>query len=65
MRFALLRGSERRSTVVVDEVCDSDAEQGRVHAGVEAGDALALDDAAGSIERRRLSALGLDLGAGG
>jgi hypothetical protein len=51
-------------TVVVDKVCDADAEEGRVEAGVEACDALALDDAARSIERRRLGALRFDLGAG-
>ena len=51
-------------TVVVDKVCDADAEEGRVEAGVEACDALALDDAARGIERRRLGALRFDLGAG-
>ena len=51
-------------TVVVDKVCDADAEESRVEAGIEAGDALALDDAARGIERRRLGALRFDLGAG-
>ena len=51
-------------TVVVDEICDADAEERRVEAGVEAGDTLALDDASRGIERRRLSALRFDLGAG-
>jgi hypothetical protein len=51
-------------TVVVDKICDADAEEGRVKACVEARDALALDDAARGIERRRLGALRFDLGAG-
>jgi hypothetical protein len=52
-------------TVVVDEVGHADAEEGRIEAGVEACNTLALDDAARCIEGRRLSALGFDLGAGG
>ena len=50
--------------VVVDEIGDADAEERRVEAGVEAWDALALDDATGGGERRRRGAFGFDLGAG-
>lgn len=37
------------STIVVYEVCDADSEDSTVEAGVEAGDAFTLDDAADCI----------------
>ncbi len=51
--------------VVVDEVGHCDAEEGRVEAGVEAGDTLSGNEAADCIEEARIRALRLDLGAGG
>ena len=51
--------------IVVDEVCDADAEEGAVKACVEAGNAFAGDDAFGGVEGRCLGPLRFDLGAGG
>jgi hypothetical protein len=54
-----------RLTVVVDEVGDSDAEQGAVKTGVETDDTLAVEDALGGGECAGVCLLLLDLGAGG
>ena len=51
--------------VVVDEVGDADAEQGRVDAGVQPGYAFSGDDLLHGIDELALSFLGLDLSSGG
>lgn len=56
---------EEGNTVVVDEVRDADAEEGGVEPRVEAGNAFALDDAAGGVKGGGVGAFGFDLGAGG
>jgi hypothetical protein len=57
-------GGERR-TVVVDEVCDANAEEGGVEPGVEAGDAFSLDYAPDGVVGGGVGTFGFDLGAGG
>ncbi len=57
-------GGERR-TVVVDEVCDANAEEGGVEPGVEACDAFSLDYAPDGVVGGGLGTFGFDLGAGG
>lgn len=52
-------------TVVVHEVGNADTEEGGLEAGVQPGDTLALDDAAGGIKGGKLRAFRLDLGACG
>lgn len=64
-RRFLEEGTRPFVPVVIDKVCDANAEEGGLEACVEPGDALALDDAAGSIEGRRLRTLRFDLGACG
>lgn len=66
---SLERGLLEESTrpfvpVVVDEVCDADAEECGVETGVETCDALALDDAAGGVEGGGLRTFGFDLSPG-
>lgn len=51
--------------VVVDEVGDADAKQGRVDARVEARDALARDDLLDGFDELALGLFGFDLGSGG
>lgn len=58
-------GHGRDGTVVVDKVGDADAEESAVQACIQTRDALAVNDAAGSIERGELRAFGFDLGACG
>jgi len=54
-----------RRTVIVDKVCDADAEEGGVETRVEACNAFSLYDAPGGVVGGGLRAFGLDLGAGG
>lgn len=51
--------------VVVDEVGDADAEEGRVDARVQAREALARDDLLDGLGEVALGLFGLDLGSGG
>lgn len=62
---ALKGGPSPLVPVVVDEVRDRDAKEGRVEAGVEAGEALAVEDVLDGLEDRGRRTLGLDLGARG
>lgn len=50
--------------VVVDEVGDADAEEGRVDSGIETGNAFAGNDSLDGIDELALGLLGFDLGAG-
>lgn len=50
-------------TVVVHKVGNRNAKDGAVKPRVQAGDALARDDAARGVQHRRVGALRLDLGA--
>jgi hypothetical protein len=62
------RGLEARARpfvpVVVDEVCDADAEERRVEASVEPACAFAVEDMLYGCEEGGGGAFGLDLGAG-
>jgi hypothetical protein len=51
--------------IVVDEVGDADAEQGRVNTGVEARDTFASDNLLDGLDKLALGLLGLDLCASG
>lgn len=59
------KGARPLVPVVVDEVCDADAEEGRVDARVQAGDALAGNDSLNGGDEARVGLFGLDLGARG
>ena len=63
-RRALEEGARPLVPVVVHEVGHADAEQRRVQARVQAGDALAPHDVSDRVQRRRVRALRLDLRAG-
>ena len=52
-------------TVIVDEVRDSDAKQRALKAGIQATQALALDNALDGLQGVGVGLLGLDLGSGG
>lgn len=54
-----------RRTIIVDEVCDADAEEGRVETRVEASNAFSLYNAPNGIVGGGVRAFGLDLGACG
>lgn len=56
---------EQGPTVVVDEICDADAEESRVEARVEAGNAFSLDDAADGVVGGGVGSFRFDLSAGG
>lgn len=47
-----LYASTRQHTVVVDEVGNADAEEGRIQPSIETSDAFSLYDAARSVESR-------------
>lgn len=60
----LEEGARPLVPVVVDKVGDADAEQGRVEARVEAGDALARNDLLDSVAELAIGLFGFDLGSG-